>query len=562
MCGRVLDEATREPIAGAVVTYHNGCALCQPRRCTSRADGVFELEGVPIGTEVRISAVAPDHAVTTSRFVLRRVASPAPIRVDVLVSRGTLVRYQVVDFVTRAPLDAVTVRQTQAPGLDPIETDANGRFAVAIEWPHSGLHLDKPGYCRLDVTPAEAGSAQEGEVLVPLLRSCAVGGRVRDADGRPVIGAIVRMSQSFADVHELTRSLARKRESHPLAALPPSCHLHDEAARIRATTDDRGRFLIAHGVMPWTDSYSISVFRRGELAHHERVATTPAPGETLEQDVFLPIPTVREAGTIVGRVLLNGRPAAGSVNWRGTGCGGTCDLDDEGAFRAHDVLAGEVELFAVLRSIGTRVRMPDSEQRVDVLPGRESRCEFHFWLPMTQVSGRVRRPDGRPARDTAVIISGSGGFGSCATNSDGTFEFDIFEGDDESVALGAGSLRIEVGAGNGRCTRSRLRPNGQPIEFVVPELACVMLRVLDRATAEPIHEFKLFWKQSDDAQFIPDRSDVFATDSDGWFPIPFPIGCIDVEVRADRFRYARARRERIHVPRDGVVYVTIEMVRE
>lgn len=212
--GRVLEEKSREPIAGALV-WSGGTAWTR-----TGSEGSFELRA-PSGDRGRVEATAPGH--TRANFRWQRDAN-API--TLLLGPAVHVSGQVVDEAGRPVEGAKVETLTNPADYRTARTEerrswsgADGRFTLR-QLPAGRVHkvmASKEGFA-----PASRLADSMAPVLLTLRHGTVAAGRVVDEHGRPVEGAELIL--------------------HPAEEDPTP----RPALRFRAVSDARGSFRLAN----------------------------------------------------------------------------------------------------------------------------------------------------------------------------------------------------------------------------------------------------------------------------------------------------------------------------
>ncbi len=232
--GRLLDEATGRPLAGAVVwlgadpgTFVHSDAEGR-YRLAAPADGRFWLQAEAAGYRPRAAWISPEQAGAGKAPTLGLRAA-AGIRGRVLGAEDAPLESAQVAAIPRRR--AMNTRGAFSP--DPAHgrtlSSAGGSFDLAGLEPglDYDLQVSSPGYAtvRLQLTaPESAMIRQKPELVVRLARGRAAFGRVIDDDERPVAGA------------EVILTAAGER--------PPARGAGGEDSEHRAMSDAGGRFTI------------------------------------------------------------------------------------------------------------------------------------------------------------------------------------------------------------------------------------------------------------------------------------------------------------------------------
>ncbi len=213
--GRVLDDGTGQPVAGAVVVAwllpEEGARIAFARIETD-GEGRFLLEGIPAGRlgnlNVRAAGYLPypdGRGYSVERKVIR-VSEGTTVEQEVRLLRGATLSGRVTDA-AGAPVEGALVQAWQTAGQPGQgRADAKGRYRIdglppgaAVVLPHAdGMYL--PGSPARPVEALAAGEAPVSQVAMlvageeavldlVLAPGVSVEGRVVDGDGRPVEGA-------------------------------------------------------------------------------------------------------------------------------------------------------------------------------------------------------------------------------------------------------------------------------------------------------------------------------------------------------------------------------------
>jgi uncharacterized GH25 family protein len=194
----VLDAGSKKPVGGASVEVR-GITV---QKELSGPDGVARVRGLKRGAWVSLKVTRTGYAPALELFPLERgkdvhehtVRLVAGVAVNgrVVSSEGKPVAgARVLAHAASTPWDAQDWRH------DAVETDAQGRFrlpAVAPgSWRFEAAHADHAPGASEPVTIA-AGAPSPPEVVITLTAGGAVAGEVRDAGGKPVPYATVRVA--------------------------------------------------------------------------------------------------------------------------------------------------------------------------------------------------------------------------------------------------------------------------------------------------------------------------------------------------------------------------------
>lgn len=185
---RVIDSS-RRPVAGATVTV-GGVSLASHQTVTTDAQGATRVDSLPGGI---YEARASFGALASRRASAISVEPSRATAVTLVLETASVVTGRVVDA-SGAPLDGVEISVSEdALDLVPhqIRTDADGQFRFEAITNHPHVLV-----ARLDgFLPYGPAVLVPGEPLptFTLLRSATIRGRIVDADGEPVVGAVVML---------------------------------------------------------------------------------------------------------------------------------------------------------------------------------------------------------------------------------------------------------------------------------------------------------------------------------------------------------------------------------
>ncbi|MEM7307506.1 MAG: carboxypeptidase regulatory-like domain-containing protein [Planctomycetota bacterium] len=341
-------------------------------------------------------------------------AAPAPERRRSKGGRRT-VRATVVDGESGEPIFGAVFHGRSSSAT------SNRAGELRYSEPEPGAYpfvVEASGYAYLqgELDPA---AEDAGEPLVlPLLRSTPIRGRVLDGDGYPLRYVLVRLLR------------ADGAEGVPTASAPEGAPAEStqvpEGYGVRVLTDDEGRFELP-GAVPWTASSALRFTKVGyepELA----LISAPGPGRPFACETVLRRTWRPGFGEVAGTVLLNGTPIESDVDWEGEGRGGYEPTRPDGFFR-FDAPAGQLVLRAYPDgwSLGdTELPLPGSEAAVEVQPGTRTWVDLALVVPMATLSGRVTFADGTPCDRRRVWANTAAGDSFLArTDASGDFVFEL-----------------------------------------------------------------------------------------------------------------------------------------
>jgi len=424
--GRVVDGAD-QPIGGVEVALH-GDPPAEPGAeeavAESDAGGVFRFAATPVGT-VTLTARGEGWAPLTVRgvTVVDGGDSPGgegPVDLGTLtLVRGVRIEGRVIDP-EGLPLAGARVeprvdrRRRLAPavtGVEPVATDASGRFSIAdlVAGAVRDLTFRADGY--LPRTMRAVRAPTEPLLEVVLRPAASVRGRVMDGDGRPIEAAKVSIDRS-----DDLPGVAQAEAAGP-------------GGSANAVTDAEGRYVL--------EGLSAGSFEiRAWSPRHRASPWTPvavASGAAMDLPDLVLLPGETLAGrvtTVGGEPVAEVRVIAGP---RATRTG------DDGAYRLEGLDPGTQTL------LFRHPRYPAQQREVEIHAG-DNRLDVAF-EPGQTVAGRVLA-GGRPVPGLRVrlepedVVRGI----AAAARSDGDGHFRFEEVPDGRYAVGVEDPAFEVGA--------------------------------------------------------------------------------------------------------------------
>lgn len=398
--GRITSAVSLRPIEGVLVQLlpaGGRPGLADPIEARTAADGTFTVRGLPLGN-MRLLVRHPEHGAVVRTVPIGNVAvdlgCELPSRSQVGgrllgASSATAVgaTIEIRDFAGQ--VERATVGRDGTFRFDAPLSPGSATLVVL-----GGVFaFERSGSREVSVRVEESATTQfDLAIAAPSL----VRGRVVDADGKPLGGALVSQTKALAEnarsigtaITRLDIGSVRSRVSQLFGSE------RDEAL---ALSRDDGTFEI-RGLAPGALTVRVELAGRGS---RWTAITVPAGSEPLDVgDVVLP-PGCR----IEGRVL-RGRPLAGAlVTAIGRESQAMTVSVDRGSFVFDNLQPGEYSIRARLPS------MPNgsNEQRVNVVPGRAP-PEFVLTLDTGRsLRGIVTGSDGQPVPGARVSLVGSAG---------------------------------------------------------------------------------------------------------------------------------------------------------
>lgn len=547
--GRVLDKATLRPIPHASVEYSRwtNCKPCDPVRTTSDAEGRYALAQVATRSSERFRVGSADFPLQT--FFVTSAEDSAVAEHDFLLDAGVAFSGVIVDFETDAPVAGAVVENE---GDVYARTDAGGRFEARVAPVAStgriGLVFGAAGRCRLRRTFTREDLGAASPLRVPLPRSAAVEGRVRDENGRPVADLEIVVLADSAQV-----ALAKARgESNPLLDLLRTWRVEPETHSISAVTDGSGTFRHG-GLVPYVPLVKLQSQPSAAGRVEAQVAPLGGPGSTAQVEAVLR----RDAtATIAGRVLLNGAPVSAVVAWRGSSRAGSIECDRYGRFALESVETGRV-LLSIDRAKYSVDRFLNREESIALTSGERVERDFDLLLPMAPIAGRVVRDDGRSAEGLGVqlveSVSGLGAHRATArTGAEGRFALE--------VPAESGPYQVITYIDERPFEQAGVRPGDEDVVIHVFEVPTFLCRAVDDVTHEPIPRIDVYARATGgDAYAL--ASNPIGPVTDGWTPVRLGAGTYDLTATAQERGYLPVVRDGVVVPPHGTTRLEIEMTR-
>lgn len=529
--GTVRSAANGQPLAGvevAIERWHFGPAGMNERvSSSSDAEGRWRLPWARPGIE-RFSVLRSGFAPERREF---QVVAEGGDGYEILLGDASALTLELVALESGAVLAETFVLYDNVR----VRTDAKGLLNVPPAQPgrEDGLQLTLalPEGCS---TQVRRNPAPLGLVRVPLSAGGSVRGRVLDAAGAPVSGALVRVSGG---------------------GRPPSTFKLPEGTWINP------------GRNPTTRSGADGSFtlvgqppREGlvelRAGHPEHPPGRSEPfefaqlGQTVEHDI-----TLRRGGRVAGTIRLDGAPASALVHWEGSdGNGGWTRANDRGDYRIAGVPAGEVSLRPRLEGEDEDFARPE-DTSVWVEEDQEVTADFELGSRRTFIRGRVIDAAGAPVAE-AEVEAWPSDEDEWDLEEQPRAECDA-EGRFELAVPDLPGLVLDLSAHSGprRASAHAVQANGPEVELVLPALSTLALRVVDALRHEPVQGFQLYWRDSAEGEFerLEQGGRRLSSGPDGTFLAELPAGRLDLAVSARNQGFLPARRDGIELlpERDG-----------
>ncbi|MEM7198720.1 MAG: carboxypeptidase-like regulatory domain-containing protein [Planctomycetota bacterium] len=504
--GRVLDEATGAPVAGARVSSSGGDAT------VADATGHYRLKGVNVGIPSYLRVVCEGYAPTRIDVFAR---DRSPSQVDVRLTPGIAVRAHVVDRATGVPLPAARWSRSGSDS-QPVDPEDAGFTVFVVPGVELVVSVEAETYCRCLWSWSMAASDEPGEPRLPLTRQATIEGVVVDAAGQPVVDAWVSWWADGGDLAAVAPdTLAR-------FGVPGSLHDREDREGQTVRTDRLGRYRLSLVPNAAPRHVECSVKERGVARAEPRVIDVP--GSSVSVDLRL-----ERRATVRGTARRNGEPFRGLVSWMvGDQRGG--DWIRDGRFEFRYVPAGPLRLFPG--------RSPDQHGvtvELDVEAGATYERDLVWEEPEGEISGRVTTADGRPLEGvwiTALNAAGPGRPRRDGTDADGFYRLEALVGPPQDLLVRHGVLTEQ---------RSGVEVGATDVDFVLPELGSLWLQLLEADTRQPLASSQgilsrsLVWRRSGETEWLSGPRP--RVDTQGRLELELPIGHVDVLLRFQKSGY-------------------------
>lgn len=523
--GKVLDAASRQPLSGieiALERWNFGAEGMRERvSALSDAHGGWRLPWAKPGME-SFTVLRPGHVPERHEF---QVVAEGSSGYEILLGDKRVVELELYALESGAPLAGTEVL------CDGVLAKSDARGHLAVPLAPSGvveetlrLTLALPDGCS---TQLRVGPSQPGGLLrVPLTRGGSVRGRVLDAHGAPVSGAQVRLAGGGRAPSNL--------------GLPEGFWLNPARNPARSGAD--GSFHLA-GLPPRDGPVEL----RASHPEHPPGRSEPFAFARLGQEVTLEI-RLAQGGTVTGQVRLDGAPAPLRVFWESAEGNGWTRANDRGDYRIVGVPSGELALRARLDEEDEDVPRAE-DQEVWIEEATETVADFELSSRRALIRGRVLDTSGAPVADAEISAwpsveddewMGEQPEAECAA--DGSFALSV--PDTPGLAF---DLTAESGPRRARVRE--VRAGGPELELVLPALVPVSLRVVDALRHEPVLGFQIYWRDSDDGEFVrlAQGGRRFSPGPDGTFLAELPAGRLDLVVAARQQGFVPARRDGVEL---------------
>ena len=510
--GLVVNRENGRPVPGADVRLErHPCEFCATPATRTDALGQFEVAGIPT-VEAELAVRAEGFVPKTHAFAIRDPDKDSTL--EIALAPGLPVWLEVVDYETgQAVGDAVVER---APAR--IEAGPDGRVLtrelLAVGEAEATIQISAPGRCSLSL-PLGAEEAV-GLLRVPLPRSAVLQGIARDTSGAPVPGVFVTTSNKHEEV-----------SPSPLHDVRPGWQYTEADWMKQARTGIDGTFTI-DCFLPWSRETRLD-YRHGGKGQQHALQAFGGPASVQWVDLVVAEDVLGPTGTIVGRLLLNGEPAMGTINWKGATRKASTETEG-GLFRIEDAETGTVVLSPRLGRIDQR-KCPEivSRRSVEVIADQVTEVELAYTHLLATISGWLHDSEGAPVEGASVWARGEG---NCWTNraltaDDGSWTLEV------SAHVAAYEI---FGGRDDRAWLDGVRPGEQGVRLAYPRKAPLDLKVIAADTGLALEGLEVEhkapgepWEQGAAAL---DESDL--PDPGGWYRLRLEPGRYDLGISLRR----------------------------
>jgi hypothetical protein len=476
LVGRVLDADTREPVVGAQVSIspRNPRWVSAWPSADADAGGAFRLGPVPASRKLDVAARAQGYADLNSIFDVSRAGDP--VLLELLLVHRVKLDVQVLEEPSGLPIAGASVNE--------FPTDAEGRATIDADQQPDGIlrvYARAEGHCTISGPVRREDVGSEPLILrLPLLGRFE--GIVRDERGVPLSGAEL----AFDEHHFVEPSSPDELWKPSLPELPTEWSYWGEIS-VSVESDAEGRF-VSPDLFPSPRTYDVRVTHPGGAELHASAGFI-VPGASTKLELQ---PTRIAKGRLEGRVLLNGAPVEGGLRWKnGARTGGAWIKD--GAYQ-DEVDAGRIDVTVRIDDPDYSLLDPGVEglrATVEVGEGETVRKDFDIVLTLGTISGRLSSEDGRPLQGELVSLEEANGRLRrwARAESDGRWQQEV-------VDLGW-EYRVIVEHGGETREVAGVHAGDTHVDFVLPVLGELALRVFDESTGRPIRSWEVACRRLD-----------------------------------------------------------------
>lgn len=460
--GRVVWESTLVPVSGVSIAMPpESRPNSSPVEVARTAgDGSFFLADVAATKKLRLR-YAREGGFPSYRDVV--FPSAGEHHLELRLEPEVRFAGRVLDGTTREPIADARLRIDASSALE-----GEPRFVDCVSDETGGFEFAAPSSRadRLRVIARSAGytttrvAVRGSDFSVPMLRSARIEGRVFTADRSIAAHASFEVTNPILDVGSLPAGHAWNDDCEVLPSLD------------RCEADAFGKFVI-DAAPPWSDFVLFGIQTSTGLVVR-RPMRTGASATTTVVEITLP----RTAGTAVleGTLSVNGRPAPLEyrLNLDGRAIGGDWKAGHDGRYRHEGLPGGQVRLDVSVPGVETITR------RVEIREGAATALDVDAVVTTSWIGGRVIDSDGSPAVNAGVTIRARNRDWRVGIHTGANGEFRVLS------ALAAGEDAIVRVLREGWFHEEAIVGGEEHAELVLPEVARVRLRIVDRETSAPL----------------------------------------------------------------------------
>jgi protocatechuate 3,4-dioxygenase beta subunit len=524
------DKTTGKPVEGAAV------ALQMPKsgvdkKAKTDAAGLARFTDLPPGPAT-LSARHDEYVARTRVEHVVDLGSAADVALE--LDPGKSIKGKVTSADEQRPIGGAFV----SVGKKKVRTDEGGRYVLrGLGSESHELKTVADGYLPNERTLSLAGSRQEAEADIQLERGAVVRGRVVDEESNAVVGAELKLFQSWGGDQD------------------GYMWLDWSARHFNATTAEDGSFKLA-GIQPQPWS------QRTLRVRHPKFADAFERGIKVEKkdDEFFFVVTMRKGGSISGRVADDqNRPIAGARvelrpqnvsdwDWEGeeTVDGETVWVDRnlvvsgtdlDGRFEFGGLSEGryDVQVHARGWSSGTK-------DGLELTKGGRLESVFFTLERGETLRGYVVDPAEKPVAGAQIHVGTNNGYAQAVSAADGTFEIPTIPKGPYNVtatATGFATLRL-----------TKQMPDGdRGLRVSMKKQGVYRGVVIDAATKKPIRGAEVNLQKEEPRWGNSMRTWSWnTTDKDGTFKAQADDGEYQLVVTAER--YVKVTKDDVRISSD------------
>ena len=478
LVGRVLDAATRAPLEGVEVRHAirhfdtEELGLRSELVARTDAEGRWNLPYAESGRTARL--VVKGHGLAPAIREVQ-VREDTDEEIVLLLGEGRPLRIRAVELASGAPAQRVSIR---LDGELALGTDDRGEAATLEDAEGSkrsrnvAANLKSGAVTKGRLSP----EARQGALppVIPILVGGRVQGRVLDAAGLPVEGALVRLAGSTQAAKLGPEELRRGWKF--------------EDGRRSARTDATGAFELV-GLVPRAKAPHLRVTHDDFESRSTEPFEFARDGLLVERDV-----RVVRGGRVFGVVTFDGEPLSTVVRWIGDGGAGSDTSNDRGEYELTGLPAGSMEVFAELSGRVGRNTARSETFVVSLAEAEQRRLDLFLSDDRAPIAGTVATLDGRAlggirVQARATLATGERLQFRTDTDAEGSFHLE--------VATEPGlTYRVDALFGSERASIDQVQPGTPDLELRFAEQGALLLAVRDATTGELVDDLEISYRAS------------------------------------------------------------------